>query len=229
MSEAVSAIIPVRDGEVYLAEALDSILAQTVPAAEVIVVDDGSRDSSAAIAEGYGAPVRCVRREPSGSGAALNAGFRDSSGEFIAYLDADDLWTPRKLELQLAAMAEDPEVGLVFGHVERFISPDLSTGERSRIKLPAESAPGLLRGTLLVRRTAMEAVGGYVEHEKLGEFIDWYARAQDRGIRHAMLPDVLMRRRLHASNRSGAAAGDHGDYVGVVREILKRRRAVGGG
>jgi glycosyltransferase involved in cell wall biosynthesis len=225
VSISVSVIIPVHDGEAYLADAIDSVLAQSVPPSEVLVIDDGSTDGSAEIAEGYRPPVRCIRNGRRGPGAALNRGTRESSGEFVAYIDDDDLWTPRKLEVQLASLERDPDVELAFGRVEEFHSPDLAPEWRERIPLREGIAVGFTRGTMLVRRRALERVGGWLEDRTLGEFIDWYARAQDLGLRHEVVPEVVLRRRIHRRNYSGpAGTADHGDYPAVLREVLRRRR-----
>src|SRR3954447_25800030 len=110
----VSALICVRDGEAYLAEAIESILGQTAPASEVIVVEDSSTDRSADIARSYAPRVRLVQPEPRGLGGARKAAVAAASGDLLAFLDSDDLWEPNKLELQLEAFAQDPALDFVF-------------------------------------------------------------------------------------------------------------------
>ena len=223
MSDRVSAIVAVRDAEAYLAEAIESILAQTLATAEVIVVDDGSRDGTAAIAEGFGAPVECLQRPARGLPAALNAGLDRASGELVGFLDGDDVWTPRKLELQVAALGSDPAVDLVFGAVEQFHSPELSEAERRRIGNPPGLRRGRLRGAMLARMSAFERVGGFDERWSVGETVDWQARAAELGLRAEVMPEVVLRRRLHGSHMTGAR-GAHGDYARIVAEARARRR-----
>src|SRR5215203_2881736 len=115
MSSVVSAIIPVYNSERYLAEAIESVLVQTYPSHEIIVVDDGSIDGSAQVAKRFGSAVRYVFQRQAGVGAARNHGVELAEGRFFAFLDADDLWTKDKLQLQLAAFAADPELEAVFG------------------------------------------------------------------------------------------------------------------
>src|SRR5207245_10700422 len=103
----VSAIIPVFNGERYLAEAIESVLAQTSPASEIVVVDDGSTDGSGAGAGRFGSAARLVFGGHAGAGAARNRGVAESTGELLAFLDADDIWPSDKLERQLAALFED--------------------------------------------------------------------------------------------------------------------------
>ncbi len=107
MKETVSTVIPCYNAAPFLRETLDSVLAQTVLPLEVIVVDDGSTDDSAAIAESYGPPVRVIRQKNQGESVARNRGIDEAKGEWVAFLDADDLWRPTKLEKQIALIAED--------------------------------------------------------------------------------------------------------------------------
>jgi glycosyltransferase involved in cell wall biosynthesis len=113
VTERVTVMIGVYNGARYLGEAIDSVLAQTHPAAELIVVDDGSEDESGAIAEAYGPPVRCIRQENGGMAAARNRAIREASGDYFAFLDADDRFRPDKLERQLQVFAEDPQLDVV--------------------------------------------------------------------------------------------------------------------
>jgi glycosyltransferase involved in cell wall biosynthesis len=221
----VSVIVPVRDGERYLEEALASVLGQGHADLEVIVVDDGSTDATPAILANADGRVRSVRRPPSGLSAALNHGIELASGDLLGFIDADDLWTPGRLALQLAAFERDPGLDVVRGLVQQFRSPELTPAERAAIVCSAVPEPGMLRGAMLIRREAHARVGPSDPRWTLGEFIDWQARAEDAGLRALMLPDVVLRRRLHTTN-STRLAGDHRvDYVRIAREAIHRRRA----
>src|SRR5438067_9612199 len=94
----VSAVIPVHNGENFLAQAVESVLDQTRPVLEVVVVDDGSTDGTAAVAQGFGAPVRHIPQAQSGVSAARNRGVREARGNLVAFLDHDDEWREDKLE-----------------------------------------------------------------------------------------------------------------------------------
>jgi glycosyltransferase involved in cell wall biosynthesis len=122
----VSVVIPCYNGAPFLRETIDSVLNQTRPALEVIVVDDGSTDDSAAIAQSYGPPVRVIRQENQGESVARNRGMDEARGDWIGLLDADDRWVPQKLERQLDALrGASPDVVCVysdfvlFGSVQR--------------------------------------------------------------------------------------------------------------
>ena len=107
----VSVVIPTYNRARWLPGAVDSILAQSSPPAEVVVVDDGSTDETPAVCRGLRSPVRCVRQENAGAAAARNRGIREARCEWVAFQDSDDLWNPEKLEVQWAALARHPEAG----------------------------------------------------------------------------------------------------------------------
>ena len=220
----ISVAIPVYNCERYLAEAIGSALAQTCTPGEIIVVDDGSEDRSAAIVKRFGPPVRYVFQSHCGASAARNRGAKLARGEFLSFLDADDLWAQNKLKLQMACFEEDPVLDLVNGHVEEFISPELDEDAKRRIRCPG----GVLRApgpaTMLIRREAFFRVGLFDTGRSIGESIDWYAKATDLGLRSVMLPEVVVRRRLHRDNVSYLDGESRREYLRVVRESLARRR-----
>jgi glycosyltransferase involved in cell wall biosynthesis len=222
----VSVIVAVRDGGRYIGAAIDSILAQTQPPQEVWIVDDGSVDDTASVVSGYGPPVTYVAAERLGRSSALNRGLTEAGCGLVAFLDADDLWEPDKLELQLAALDRDPELDLVFCHAEQFHSPELNEEERGRIRLTRRRLPAIAKTAMLAKRSAFDAVGGFDERSTVTDFVDWYARAQDAGLRSKVLPEVLVSRRLHPAN-SGRRA-DQAEYARALAVVLQRRRAAEG-
>ena len=106
--QSISVVIPVYNCERYLGMAIRSALTQTEPPGEILVVDDGSTDGSAAVARGFGAPVHCLSQPHAGLSAALNRGIERAHGTFLAFLDADDLWMETKLARQFDALAAGP-------------------------------------------------------------------------------------------------------------------------
>jgi glycosyltransferase involved in cell wall biosynthesis len=226
---SVSVIIPVYNCWRYLSEAIVSALGQTFPPAEVIVVDDDSTDGSAEACCGFPSLVRCVWQPHGGIGMARNLGVTLAGAEYVAFLDADDIWTLRKLELQLAALAADPAVDMVFGHVEQFITPDLDAAARARLRTPLGGGPAYVAGTLLIRRGSLDHAGPFGTHWRLGEFVDWYLRASEEGLQSLMLPEVLLRRRIHTGNTGLRVRGERSDYVRILKASLDRRRARGEG
>jgi glycosyltransferase involved in cell wall biosynthesis len=211
LTESISVIIPVYNCADFLAEAIQSVLAQSYPASEIIVVDDGSTDGSVSVAAGF-PQARVLSQSNAGPGSARNMGVLNASGSYLAFLDADDLWAPDKLQCQMSAMeAGDPD--MVFGRVEVF-----------RDSGPAlEIYEGVIVGAMLVKRDSFDRVGGFPEATRIGEFIDWYARAQECGLRSVCLPDIVMRRRLHTHNLT-KEQDTRTAYFDVLREALRRRQ-----
>jgi glycosyltransferase involved in cell wall biosynthesis len=219
----ISTIVPAYNYARFLSEALESVLAQHVPDLEVIVVDDASTDETEAVAAGYGDRVRYIRQTSRfGSGAAANRGAAAATGEFLTFVDADDRWAESKLQRQMAAL-EDDSIDAVFGQALEFFSPELSDAERARFRLRRMPAP--IAGTMMVRRSAYLRVGGFAEGVVLGEFMDWYARALDRGVAFRMLDDLFLFRRIHAANLGRRAFSARQDYARVLKQSLDRRRA----
>ncbi len=225
-SSLVSVIIPVYNGAQFLAEAIESVRAQTIRPLEIIVVDDGSEDDSAAVARGF-AGARCLRQPHEGAAAARNRGAADARGEFLAFLDADDLWTPDKLQRQMALMKERPELDVVFGGVEQFRDPGLD--DKTRFKNMDVGMKGMHVGAMLIRRAAFNRVGPFRTRFSAGEFIDWWARAMENGLQSAAPPEKVLGRRLHANNLMRREQDAAGDYLRILRASLRRRRGESAG
>lgn len=222
--ELISVIIPAYNREGYLREAIDSILAQTAGRFEIIVIDDGSTDSTAAIAQSYGDPVQCHSQPNQGIGAALNHGLRLATGEWLAFLDSDDLWAPEKTPIQLAHFARHPQLDLVFGHGTEFISPEIPAGQITLGSRPTDPRPMQSYCALLARREAFLRVGRFDEKLALGQFIDWQARARALGLREDMVTATVLHRRIHGNNTTMRRHADYRDYLKILKDHLDRKR-----
>jgi glycosyltransferase involved in cell wall biosynthesis len=228
-SPLVSVIIPVYNGENYLAESIESVLAQVYRPVEIIVVDDGSSDRSADVARGFWGTVNYYCQQNSGIGAARNTGVLNANGSFLAFLDADDLWVKEKLSIQVPVLETNVGTHMVFGQVSHFYSPDLEQRQKERFLCPKTKMPGYHAGTMLIRTGAFHRVGLFNAGYQAGEFIDWYFRARERGLKELLLSDVLMRRRIHSSNMGIVKSNtrtdnSHADYIRVLKASLDRRR-----
>jgi glycosyltransferase involved in cell wall biosynthesis len=221
---AVSVVIPAYNAENYLAEAIASVLAQTAAVHEIIVVNDGSTDRTAEIATGFGARVRLVKQANSGAAAARNHGVRQSTGEYLAFLDADDLWVPPKLAVQLAALSSVPAPEIVFGLITQFRSSELPVDAVHLPEGAEEPQIGHLAGTMLLRRDTFDAIGWFTEDQERGDFIDWFARALEQQRRILVVDEVTMLRRLHLSNMGRTARLGPEEYARVLRRVIERRR-----
>lgn len=223
----ISVVIPVYNGERYLGQAIESVLAQAHHSLEIIVVDDGSTDGSATLSQQFGPPVRYHYQPNAGLGATRNTGASLARGEFLAFLDADDLWVPNKLDLQLRAFADDPSLEISFGYVRQFYSPELDAETRRRILLPDAPLAGCNPGTMLLRWTTFRRIGWFRADPQVGQFIDWYARAQEQQLKMQVLPDILMQRRLHGANMGIEKRAARNDYARILGDVLRRRRQKG--
>jgi glycosyltransferase involved in cell wall biosynthesis len=221
----VSVIIPVYNCELYLAEAIESVLNQKYRPIEIIVVDDGSTDDSAKVAKRFNSSARYFYQAHSGASAARNRGVGLSKGKYLAFLDADDIWIEDKLTLQMAVFKSNPGVDFVFGHVQQFISPELDKNHKNKIYCPAEKIPGFSAGAMLIKRESFVHVGAFERNWQIGEFINWYIRAKEKGLTSFMLPEVILKRRLHADNMSIRGRDSRTDYVRILKASLDRRRA----
>jgi len=221
----VTVIVGAYNAERYLAEAIDSVLAQTHPRLELIVVDDGSTDGSGRIAESYGDPVRCIRQENGGMAAARNRAIPEARGDYLAFLDADDRFPPGKLARQLAVFEAQPELDVVYGHVTEFLSPDLDEAARALLRAPEHDVPWPTPNLMLVRRESFLRVGLFSTELKVGIGVDWHARANELGLRSAVPPIVVLERRLHAENNGIRQRESKPQYLHVLKAALDRRRA----
>jgi glycosyltransferase involved in cell wall biosynthesis len=220
----VSVVVPVFNGERYLEEALRSAVSQTLPPLEVIVVDDGSADASIEIAEGIGDPVRCIRQENTGVAGARNRGLSAVRGEFIAFLDHDDLWPPEKLELQVAALRRNPEVDIVSGRM-RVIGGALP-GRGWSAQGPREASAGARLTAAVIRRSVFDRTGPLdMEIGHAADDIEWFVRARDLGIRRLDLDAVTLLYRWHGANTSADIESAAIGQLEAVKRSLDRRRA----
>lgn len=222
----ISCIIPVFNGERYLAEAIHSILKQRYRAVEIIVVDDGSTDKTAAIAVRYGKTVRYIRQANGGQAAARNRGLDEAKGEYVAFLDADDLWHEEKLTRQIARFKARPELDYCVAHAQNFWVTDLHAEEQQfRDHRIAQPIPAYSSGTLLAGRNLFDRVGRFNDSLPHGDSIDWFLRAGDCGAISELMPDVLLYRRLHPENRSRVRASNSREqYLQLIKASLDRRR-----
>jgi glycosyltransferase involved in cell wall biosynthesis len=181
MAASVTVIIPSYNYGRFIAEAIDSALRQTLVPKEIIVVDDGSVDDTAEVVAGFGEQVRYIRQENAGVCVARNRGVAESTGELIAFLDADDIWEPTKLEKQAELFEQGGRIGLVHCGMREFDSESGETIALHTEGMDGEVAVELLLwerpvivgpgGTIMVSRDAFSAVGGFDPRQKCGE--DW--------------------------------------------------------
>jgi glycosyltransferase involved in cell wall biosynthesis len=220
----VSVIIPVYNGARYVREALESVFAQTYRPFEVIVVDDGSVDDSGLIAQSF-PEVRYIRQANQGVAAARNHAIEVARGEFFAFLDQDDLWTPEKLRLQIGHLRSHPELGYTLTQQKFFLNPGAALPSWFRKELFDSVHTGWVLGTLVVRRTTFAQVGNFATGYAAANDSDWFFRAKAAAIPMAVVPELLLLKRIHESNESSRAKEVLSELRKVVKSSLDRQRS----
>ena len=243
---AISVVIPTYNRAALLMQAIDSALAQTWTDREIVVVDDGSTDGTPEVVERYGSAVRYVRQTNGGEASARNRGVREAKGDWIAFLDSDDLWEPVALASMMSAASARPAAGLVAMKARSILADGTRTshihGKRS--PGPLFSTRSLLRGDAggvlmpLVRRDLLLARGGFDESLRSATDCDmWLRLSFDTTM--IGLDEPLLLVRVHPDNVSGdkslnaamwlkildKLAAEHGDWVRENKWTY--RRAVG--
>jgi glycosyltransferase involved in cell wall biosynthesis len=214
----VSVIIPAYNAERYLADAIESVRAQTYRSLQPIVVDDGSTDRTTSVAERF-PEVELQRVDHRGVSVARNIGLRLARGEFITFLDSDDWWVPTKIEQQLATLGSDPTLQCVLGGFENVIEPGFARPAWLRETPDGVTAVTMI--TMLARASVFATVGGFDESFATGEDTDWMARAVDAGISMKVRNDVVYLRRVHDANVS--AQHTTGELIRLLRASVRRK------
>jgi glycosyltransferase involved in cell wall biosynthesis len=218
--------VPVHNGARWLGAAIESVLAQDYHPAEIIVVDDGSTDTSADVARSY-PEVRCLRQPNQGPAAARNAAMRIARGQYLAFLDADDLMPPTKLSLQIGHLQTHPDVAAVQGREQLLLEngvtpPDWATDGVC-------GGPGFYAtGSIVVRREVVDAVGPMNEALRTGEYLDWVLRIVESGVGLDLLEDVVLVRRLHGANATYDTAALRRSVPALLKLRLERKRTMAG-
>lgn len=240
ISGLVSVVIPAYNVGRHIAEAIDSVLAQDYPQVEILVVDDGSKDDTAAlVAAGY-PQVTLIRKANGGAATARNAGIRAARGEFVAFLDADDIWLPGKLTAQLDDLRAHPEVAMNCTGFSQWVSdaggvfPDPLAVVPGQADIPADAIDRELSGwiyhklllrnfvwttTVVMRRSLIDKIGLYDESFRLGQDYEYFLRASRETEIHRLSRAYALYRQ-----HPGSATARGLDYNYAARIIEGARR-----
>lgn len=200
---SVSVVIPCYNYGHYLSRAVNSVLEQTCPVSEIIIVDDGSQDNTREVAAGFGDRVRYIYQQKSGVSIARNAGIRAAQGEWIGFLDADDAWLPHKSERVQQAIREHPDVAMFYHpllyiqdgkeHTDPVLEPDALWPTFRHFNMVSNGSAAL------VRRSVLLQLGGFDQAMAPWEDWDMWARV---ALQHPVykLPEILAHAWLHPAS-----------------------------
>lgn len=224
-SPLVSVIMPVYNAQKYVAEALEGLLNQTYKNIEIICINDGSTDGSLEVLQSYGDAIVLINSEKNeGIAATRNKGIAVAQGEFLAFADADDVSEPERVEAQIASFTADATLDISFTHMQCFISPDLLDEAKKLRYCPPGVMSGRTSGTVMIKTESFKKVGMFNPVWRVGEFIDWFSRAEAMGLTFAVIAGVFVRRRIHETNTGVVERPSQSDYLKIMRESLKRKK-----
>lgn len=204
----ISVIIPAYNAKRFIAEAIDSVLNQTFPAHEIIVVDDGSTDGTGEfVKERYGDKVKIIRQENKGVSAARNTGIREATGNILQFLDADDLLLPNKFKVQLNFWQRNPEFDLVYcdhlcfrdGEVPTTIPPARPLPQGNLLEVLVDHNMSAIH-SILVPQHVVEVIEGFSEDLFIAEDRDFWLHCALQGFIFGYVPKVLVLTRRHGAN-----------------------------
>lgn len=219
---SLSVIVAVRNAMPYLPEAIAAILAQSISPVEILVVDGNSTDGTREIVATC-PQLLLLDQQGQGLAAARNTGLAAARGDYIAFLDADDLWPADSLALRLDHLARRPTSLGVIGQVERFLQPGTPLPQAYAGGWLDRPAAGYTPGALLAHRRLFEQVGCFDESLAVGCDSEWFTRLLDGGAHFDVLPEVVLRKRIHDANLSGAVERYRRELLTITRRSLQRR------
>lgn len=222
----VSCVVPVFNQATYIEETLRSIYSQTYRPIDVIVVDDGSDDGTGEVVLSLGLPLTYIRQQHSGQARARNRGILETRSHYIAFLDADDLWAPEKLTIQVAELQANPEYGASVTLMRKIWNDELqSEAQRFRDHPRAQALPGYTFSTLLARRTAFETVGLLDGTSVYAPQLDWFVRPRQRNLHVALLPQLLAFHRQHPANMTRGGISDfRTEILDIIAGSMRDRK-----
>lgn len=220
---SVSVIIPAHNGELYIHEAVESALRQTIKPLEILVVDNGSTDRTGCVVSKYDG-IRYIRTDIANVGAARQLGVNLSRGEFIAFLDQDDIWLNYKTEEQLNYLKNNSEMGAVIGLQSMFLEPGIEKPHWLKESYIRRPLPGYLPSALMVRKDMFDVSGGFDTNFLMASDVDWFFNAYQRGVSVGMVNCVVVEKRIHSNNDSHNVSKAQTELLKVIKRSLTLRR-----
>jgi len=219
----VSVIMIVQNGELFIRQALESIFTQTYNPTEVLIVHGNSQDKTLEILHEYD-NLRIIQQTGAGVSQAYNTGIKAATGDFVAFLSYDDLWMPEKLSTQVSFMLDNPRVLFTNTHVRYFLEDENQIPEGFRKEWLVGTHPARIMETLVARKEVFELVGYLNENLHTSDDVDWYSRASDKKVATVMLPQVLLRKRIHGANTSMQIEKNNQNLLTALRASVNRKK-----
>jgi glycosyltransferase involved in cell wall biosynthesis len=219
----ISVVLAVKNGERFIAEALESVFAQTYRPDEILVIDGNSDDNTAGIARTF-IGVRVIRQLGRGVADAYNLGVAQARGKFISFISHDDTWSPTKLEHQLRLMLNEESLQYVTGRVRFFLEPGYAVPYGFRKELLDGDHVGHIMETLLARKSLFDRVGCFDSSLTTAEDVDWFNRVRVLDVPTAVLPSIVVYKRVHDRNISLNVSENNANLLRVIRNGLSRKR-----
>jgi len=225
---SITVVMATYNGGEFIAPSLESVLGQTSPADEVIVVDDGSTDNTAEVVAGYSDSVTMIHQQNRGAPAAFNRAIASAHGEYVALAADDDIWEPQKLEWQRQALADDPEVDILVGHMVVFGAvsgefrrpPGCGRLDTDALRRAQFGGSYLAAPTAVIRRSLFERIGGFRDDLPAEDYEFWL-----RALRHRAAfrydPRPVVRYRQHPGNQSKKEWLMHETHYDVLRDYAR--------
>jgi glycosyltransferase involved in cell wall biosynthesis len=223
----LSVVIPVFNGERFLREAVESVLAQKYSPLEIIIVDDGSTDGTAELVRSLPETVRYLHQPNQGPAAARNRGIEQAQGSLIAFADADDLWPEDKLGLQLPYLIGNEATEIVMGRIQQVVLSETVNGQTQAEEF-AEPAFSVNLGSAVIRKSVFERVGLFDETMRYSEDVDWFMRAREGGAAIITIDAVTLLYRQHDQNMTRGKSTTELNVLKALKRSLDRRRESNG-
>lgn len=227
MTPLVSVVIPVFNGERFLCEAVQSVLDQGYSPFEIIIVDDGSTDGTATVAQSFPETVRYLHQTNRGPAAARNRGIEQAHGDLIAFADADDLWPRAKLDLQLPYLTKDQSLEIVMGRIQQVLLSETANGQ-TRAEEFGEATFSVNLGCAVIRKSVFDRIGLFDETMRYSEDVDWFMRAREAGAAIMTIDAVTLFYRQHDQNMTRGKSTSELNILKTLKRSLDRRREQAG-
>ncbi|MEE9190604.1 MAG: glycosyltransferase [Candidatus Neomarinimicrobiota bacterium] len=218
----VSVIIPVQNGEKFLVQAIESVLVQDYEPFELLIILGNSADRTEEIARAYN-EARCILQEGQGIAGACNTGIHKAQGSLVAFLSHDDIWKPKKLSTQVGYMLEHPKLQYTTARVKFFQEPGFDLPSGFRRELLEGDHVGHILETLVAKRNVFKKVGYFDSKVKFSLDVDWFSRVKDMHIPTAVIPEILLLKRVHDSNVSIISKDNTYLLRSVMRSIQRKK------